>query len=127
MSDDLKKIEIEIAKVRLAKEQLELRDALRRADRKQRIEDRVAKVLSGSKAAARATAGGIAELTPRQVVSWSKVFFQFVVAGSAFLVYASGLPESKNNALVGAFFLGAAFALYGAILFVKKVLQLIFH
>lgn len=39
MSDELKRLEIELAKVRLAKEQLELHDALKRAQRKQVISE----------------------------------------------------------------------------------------
>lgn len=44
-----------------------------------------------------------------------------------FVMYLAGLPESKSNPLVIAFFAGAAFGLYATLLLLKKLLQLIFR
>ena len=52
MNEELKQLEIELAKVRLAKEQLELRDALKRAQRQQAISDKTEKVVAVGRNAA---------------------------------------------------------------------------
>jgi hypothetical protein len=127
MSDELKRIEVELAKVRLAKEQLELRDALQRAERKQKLADGADKILNTGRSAVHSSAAAIAQRTPKAPVPWGRVFAVYGVALVLFVVYATGLPESKSNALAVAFFASLAFAGYGTLLLVQKLLQLLFR
>lgn len=127
MSDELKRLEVELARVRLAKEQLELRDALQRAERKQRIADTADTLVDAGRRAAKSSAAAVAQRTPSAPVAWSKIV---VIAGLALLLFATylaGLPESKSNLLVVAFFAAAALGLYALVLLLKKLLQLTFH
>ena len=114
MSDELKKVEIEIAKVRLAKEQLELRDAVNRAERRQRVSDGADRLIGAGRSVAQISAAAIAQRT----------FYGLAIV--LFITYLAGLPESKSNALVVAFFASAALALYATVLLLKKLLQLVF-
>lgn len=126
MSDELKKVEIEIAKVRLAKEQLELRDAVNRAERRQRVSDGADRLIGAGRSVAQISAAAIAQRTPLAPVAWAKIFTFYGLAIVLFITYLAGLPESKSNALVVAFFASAALALYATVLLLKKLLQLVF-
>lgn len=127
MSDELKRLEIELAKVRLAKEQIELREAVERVQRKQRLADSADKIIEVGRAAAQGSAAAIAQRTPTASVAWSKILTFGALAFLLFIVYVAGLPESKSNALLVAFIISAAFGLYAAALLLKKLLQLVFH
>lgn len=127
MDNELKKLEVELAKVRLAKEQLELRDALKRAERRQNLAGGAERIVAAGVSVARSAAIGIADKTPRTPVAWRHVFTQLAVAAALFIIYVIGLPDSKNNLLLVAFFASVAFAGYGTFLFTKKVFQVVFH
>lgn len=127
MSDELKRLEIELAKVRLAKEQLELHDALKRAQRKQVISDGTAKVVNASRNAAHNSSAALSDRTSRTPVPWANIFGYYVLSAVLFAVYAAGLPESKRNLLVIAFFASCAIALLATYLLLKKLIQVVLH
>lgn len=64
MSDELKRLEVELAKVRLAKEQLELQDARQRPERRQRVADGADRLIGAGRSAAQSSAAAIAQRTP---------------------------------------------------------------
>ena len=127
MSDELKRLEIELAKVRLAKEQLELHDALKRAERHQAISEGTAKVVEVGRSAAHNSAAALSDRTSRTPVPWTKVFGYYALSAALFAIYVAGLPESKRNLVVIAFFASCAVALLATYLLLKKLIQLALH
>ena len=127
MNEELKQLEIELAKVRLAKEQLELRDALKRAQRQQAISDKTEKVVAVGRNAAHNSSVALSDATSRTPVPWKNVFVYYTLSAALFAIYVAGLPDSKHNMFVIAFFASCAVAILATNLLLKKLIQLVLN
>jgi hypothetical protein len=127
MSDELKRLEVELAKVRLAKEQLELRDAVQRSERRQKLTNGADKIIDIGRSAANSSVEALSQRTPKMPVPLGKVLTYYGIAVVLLFAYFAGLPESKENALILAFFASVASAGYGTFLLLQKLLQFVFR
>jgi len=127
MDDELKRLETELAKVRLAKEKLELQRSMRQELQREKLSNAADRVIGASREAADNSLKTIARNTRRTPIAWSQVAMAYAVAAVLFIIWVAGMPESQNNAL--AFFLigSCAFAIYGSYLLLRKFLQLALH
>lgn len=134
MSDELNQLELEISRIRLAKEQLELREAIQREERKRKIGVGADRVISFGVAAAQSSVSAIAKQAESEPISGVKIVIRYSIAIAIFygvLFSVNLLGDGKNPWLivltVVALVVSGAFALSATILLLKKLLQTVFR
>ncbi|MFC7286460.1 hypothetical protein ACFQPC_00270 [Herminiimonas glaciei] len=134
MSDELNQLELEITRIRLAKEQLELREAIQREERKRKIGVGADRVISFGVAAAQSSVAAIAKQAESEPISGVKIVIRYSIAIAIFygvLFSVNLLGDGKNPWLivltVVALVVSGAFALSATILLLKKLLQIVFR
>lgn len=127
MDDEIKRLETELAKVRLAKEKLELQRSLRKEVQREKLSAAADRVIDAGREVATQSIQVAERITPTEPISWSRIALAYFFACALFVVYIAGLPDSKNNILVFAFFGSCALAAFGSYLLLRKLLQLTLH
>ncbi|MFZ6849043.1 hypothetical protein [Undibacterium sp. RuRC25W] len=127
MSDELRQLEIELAKVKLEKEKLELQEAQKRYQKKQAVSAGVEKVMEEVVDVAKNSADTISRNVPETQIPLDKVAIFYGISIVFFLLYASDLPANKHSIWVIAFFVAVGFAGYATVLFIIKFFQTVFR